>query len=154
MSLSRIRDLSLIPSTSYTYRGRRRDSYAPLDRAELQELRARMRTYDQAYIRTAIMNLGYSVVVLKLLDTRFHRIGLLFSALGAVLYMCALARRRHSNLDFADQEVPQEARSPVSSLHGSRIFGRPFRTAGNVVLLVSLLVTSTHITLFVLLFHL
>jgi hypothetical protein len=73
MSLRRIRDISLVTNSSYTYRGRRRDSYAPLDRAELVELRARMRTFDQAYLRTALMNLGYSVVVLKLFDRRFHR---------------------------------------------------------------------------------
>ena len=73
MSLARLRNLSLTSAGSNTYRGRRRDSYAPLDRAELVELRARMRTFDQAYVRTALMNLGYSVVIVKLFDRRFHR---------------------------------------------------------------------------------
>ncbi|PVF94723.1 hypothetical protein CPB86DRAFT_680807, partial [Serendipita vermifera] len=109
MSFSRIRNLSLVTTSSHTYRGHRRNSYAPLDRAELVELRARMRTFDQAYLRTALMNLGYSVVVLKLFDRRFHRIGLLFAVLGVVLYFVALYRRRHSNLDFADQTVPSSA---------------------------------------------
>jgi hypothetical protein len=73
MSLARLRNISLTSSGSRTYRGRRRDSYAPLDRAELVELRARMRTFDQAYVRTALTNLGYSVVIIKLFDSRFHR---------------------------------------------------------------------------------
>ena len=109
MSLSRIRNLSVISSTSYTYRGRRRDSYAPIDRAEMQELRARMRTYDQAYIRTALMNLGYSVVILKLFDRRFQSsesglacrlspahttpVGLLFSVLGGNVILLYLRKR-------------------------------------------------------------
>ncbi|KIM23584.1 hypothetical protein M408DRAFT_319869 [Serendipita vermifera MAFF 305830] len=158
MSLARLRNISLTSNGSNTYRGRRRDSYAPLDRAELVELRARMRTFDQAYIRTALMNLGYSVVIIKLFDNRFHRIGLLFAVLGAVLYICALLRRKHSNLDFADDVVPDSARTPISPVgtnsSGRRIFGRPFRTAGNVVVLVSLLVASMHIALFGLLWEL
>ncbi|KAG8755787.1 hypothetical protein FRC14_003668 [Serendipita sp. 396] len=112
-----------------------------------------MRTYDQAYQRTALMNLGYSVVILKLFDRRFNRIGLLFAVLGVLLYICALERRKHSNLDFSDQEAPEEARNSTGS-NGRRIFGRPFRTAGNIVLLVSLLVAGVHITLFSLLFQL
>jgi hypothetical protein len=72
MSLARLRNLYLTSTGPRTYRGRRRDSYTPLDRAELVELRARMRTFDQAYVRTALMNLGYSVVIIKLFDSRFH----------------------------------------------------------------------------------
>lgn len=37
------------------------------------ELRARQRTFDGAYTRTAIGTLGYTIVVLKLFDERFYR---------------------------------------------------------------------------------
>jgi hypothetical protein len=71
MSLARIRNISLTSNSSHTYRGRRQNSYRPLDTVEQVELRARMRTFDQAYLRTALTNLGYSVVILKLFDKRF-----------------------------------------------------------------------------------
>jgi len=57
---------------SYTYRGRQRDSYTPLDCAELIELQARMWTFDQAYMCTALMNLGYSMFIIKPFDHHFH----------------------------------------------------------------------------------
>ncbi|CCA71289.1 hypothetical protein PIIN_05228 [Serendipita indica DSM 11827] len=124
-----------------------------MDRAEMVELRARMRTFDQVYIRTAVMNLGYSIVILKLFDRRFYRIGLLYAVLGALLYFSALARRRHSNHDFADPPTQDEVHSIGVAQGSHRVFGRPFRTAGNIVLVVSVLVASMQITLCVLLFH-
>lgn len=39
----------------------------------LVELRARQRTFDGAYTRTAVGTLGYTIVVLKLFDERFYR---------------------------------------------------------------------------------
>ncbi|KAF8678669.1 hypothetical protein RHS04_05012 [Rhizoctonia solani] len=49
------------------------DSFHPLDVSEMVELRARGRTFYGAYARTALGNLGYSAVVLKLFDRRFYR---------------------------------------------------------------------------------
>ena len=40
---------------------------------EIVELRARQRTFDGAYRRTAVGNLVYSLTVLRLFDTRFYR---------------------------------------------------------------------------------
>ena len=37
------------------------------------ELRARQRTFDGAYGRSALGNLGYALTVLRLFDERFHR---------------------------------------------------------------------------------
>ncbi|EGO28696.1 hypothetical protein SERLADRAFT_380699, partial [Serpula lacrymans var. lacrymans S7.9] len=45
----------------------------PVDINELVELRARHRTFDGAYRRTALANLGYSLTVLRLFDVRFYR---------------------------------------------------------------------------------
>lgn len=45
--------------------GHRRDSFVPLDEAEQIELRARQRTFDGAWQRTALGTLGYGAVVLK-----------------------------------------------------------------------------------------
>lgn len=40
---------------------------------ELQEIRARQRTFHGAYNRTALGTLGYAVAILRLFDKRFHR---------------------------------------------------------------------------------
>lgn len=37
------------------------------------EIRARQRTFDGAYGRTALGNLGYALTVLKLFDERFYK---------------------------------------------------------------------------------
>ena len=60
-------------SREHTFRGHRRDSYIPIDRAELVEFRARQRTFNNAYIRTSLANLTSSVVIFRLFDSRFYR---------------------------------------------------------------------------------
>lgn len=48
-------------------------SFQTIDVNELVEIRARQRTFDGAYRRTAIGNLGYSLTVLRLFDRRFYQ---------------------------------------------------------------------------------
>lgn len=55
-----------------TYHGHRRRSYFPANTGELVEYRARQRTFDNAYLRTSLVNLSYSAVILKLFDSRFY----------------------------------------------------------------------------------
>jgi hypothetical protein len=55
-----------------TYHGHRQRSYYAIDTGELVELRARQRTFDNAYLRTCLVNLSYSAVILKLFDSRFY----------------------------------------------------------------------------------
>ncbi|KAF8305983.1 hypothetical protein DL93DRAFT_290562 [Clavulina sp. PMI_390] len=139
----------------YLYRGHRRGSFVPVDVPELVELRARQRTFEYSYTRTAMGTLGYSIVVLRLFDKRFYSIGLLYCILTAVLGGAAIIRRRHSRHDFADvygevsgrwdgNSPPSHTRTPS----GSRIFGRPFKTAGWIVVIVTTLVAAIYITLF------
>lgn len=54
-------------------RGHRAQSFTTIDLTELVEIRARQRTFEGAYARTALGNLGYSLTVLKLFDRRFYR---------------------------------------------------------------------------------
>ncbi len=53
--------------------GHRRDSFICADVDELVELRAHQRTYNGAYVRTALGILGYSLTVLRLFDRKFYR---------------------------------------------------------------------------------
>ncbi|KAH9477102.1 hypothetical protein JR316_0011018 [Psilocybe cubensis] len=136
-----------------TYRGHRRNSFQASDVNELVEIRARQRTFHGAYSRTALGALGYSLTILRLFERAFHRIGLLFAILGGLLFVLAFFRSRHSYHDFADRH--KEAHKvdqciKTKGQEGTRIFGRPFVTAGWIVLQVTFIVAAVEIALLVL----
>ncbi|OAX40989.1 hypothetical protein K503DRAFT_558820 [Rhizopogon vinicolor AM-OR11-026] len=134
---------------THTYRA---DSFLPVDVLELSELRARNRTFDGAYRRTALANLGYAVTVLRLFDVRFLRIGLLYLVLSILLFALAFFRARRSRHDFADRsEVSALYRRalPTVGQEDKREYGRPFITAGRDVLAVGALVMTVEILLLV-----
>ncbi|EJD52584.1 hypothetical protein AURDEDRAFT_111231 [Auricularia subglabra TFB-10046 SS5] len=129
---------------AHTYHGHKRYSFFPIDNPELVEIRARQRTFDGAYARTAIGSLAYSLVFLKLFDTRFYKIGLVFLVLAVMLAILAILRNRRSYHDFADQN------RPVASENGTRVFGRAFLTAGWIVVAVTAVVGIVEVALLVL----
>ncbi|KAH8116046.1 hypothetical protein DFH11DRAFT_1583818 [Phellopilus nigrolimitatus] len=140
---------------TYRYRGHRAASFTAEDIDELIELRARLRTFDGAYSRTALGNLGYALMVLKLFDRRFYHIGLLYTIFAALLFILSFLRTRHSQHDFADCYRANGAHgySEVIKTVGQtdkRIYGRPFVTAGWIVLGVTLVVAAVEIGLLVL----
>ncbi|OJT03236.1 hypothetical protein TRAPUB_6171 [Trametes pubescens] len=121
------------------------------------ELRARSRTFDGAYGRSAISNLGYALTILRLFDKRFFKIGILYTALAGILFVLAYFRQRHSRHDFADNHRnPAAHESAIKTVGqtGKRIFGRPFVTAGWIVALLSVVVFAVEICLLVLIFNL
>ena len=78
-----------------------------------------------------------------------------------LLFVVSFFRERSSLHDFADKYraealSPQEPRNIVKTVGqtGKRIFGRPFRTAGWVVLAVSLIVGTVEVALLVLILRL
>ena len=159
---------------SATYHGHRQQSYLAIDTGEQVELRARQRTFDNAYLRTCLVNLSYSAVILKLFDSRFYNskysiplwgdqhlrsdillspVGLLYAILAALLLVTAYIRGRHSNRDFSDQaRAALESRNPLPAT--ARVWGRPFTTAGWTVVQVTVIVASVQIILLVLLLRL
>ncbi|KAF4611476.1 hypothetical protein D9613_003901 [Agrocybe pediades] len=136
-----------------TYRGHRRHSFQAEDLQELVEIRARQRTFHGAYSRTALGSLGYALTILRLFDPDFQRIGIIFAILGGLMFVLAFFRNRHSKHDFADRH--KEARRLDNAIktkgqEGSRIFGRPFVTAGWIVIQVAFVTAATEIALLVL----
>ncbi|KAG8699769.1 hypothetical protein FRC12_017797 [Ceratobasidium sp. 428] len=121
------------------------------------ELRARGRTFYGAYARTALGNLGYSAVVLRLFDKRFYRIGLMYIILAVLLFLISVIRRRHSRHDFSDyyadhgrfdgEHAPTSAPEVGAPASRKRIFGRPFVTAGWVVVILTTVVAAVEIAL-------
>ncbi|KAI5477460.1 D-lactaldehyde dehydrogenase [Pseudohyphozyma bogoriensis] len=110
---------------------------------ELVELRARQRTFDGAYVRTALGNFGYALIILKVFTPEFAKIGLLYVILSSLLLIVSSVRAKRSDHDFADIYRPTTSivrDDPASVLEpGPRIWGRPFRTSGYVVVLFMLL---------------
>ncbi|KDQ55947.1 hypothetical protein JAAARDRAFT_36726 [Jaapia argillacea MUCL 33604] len=153
-------------SGPHTYGGHRAYSFRAADVNELVELRARHRTFDGAYRRTALGNLGYSIAILRLFDHRFYRIGLLYAILSGLLVVISFFRARTSRHDFADKyinrfsqnkEAPFTQHSrlyrrarPTVGQENTRVFGRPFITAGWIVVAVAGVVAVMEIGLFIL----
>ncbi|KAH9931613.1 uncharacterized protein BXZ73DRAFT_90061 [Epithele typhae] len=139
----------------YQCSGHRSKSFRAQDVNELVELRARSRTFDGAYGRSAIGMLGYALTILRLFDRRFFRIGILYTVLAGLLFILAYFRQRHSRHDFADRH-----RNPTAFANaiktkgqtGKRVFGRPFVTAGWIVALLSFIVFTVEVGLLVLIF--
>ncbi|KAH7927553.1 hypothetical protein BV22DRAFT_1031594 [Leucogyrophana mollusca] len=141
----------------HRYRGHRADSFLPIDTIELNELRARHRTFDGAYRRTALANLGYALTVLRLFDVRFYRIGILYLVLSVLLFAVSYLRARHSRHDFADRDEDKalyQQALPTVGQEDKREYGRPFITAGINVLAVAAVVMAVEIALLVLVLQL
>ncbi|OCH92542.1 hypothetical protein OBBRIDRAFT_833329 [Obba rivulosa] len=143
------------PDVHHYYRGHRADSFIPQDVNELVELRARQRTFDGAYGRSALGNLGYALTILRLFDARFFRIGIVYTVLAGLLFGVAYLRQQHSKHDFADKHSILHDRKVIKTVGqtGKRVFGRPFITAGWIVILVTVVVFAVEIGLLVLIFQ-
>ncbi|KAF7307850.1 hypothetical protein MKEN_01145300 [Mycena kentingensis (nom. inval.)] len=96
-------------------------------------------------------------------------VGLLFAILGSALYVVAFLRARHSRHDFADFNKPEDHDANHDGEHdlgslrfrpreviktrgqeNARIFGRPFITAGWIVVAMASVVAVVEVALLVL----
>jgi len=91
------------PDLRHRFRGHRSKSFTTeYDPGLTVEIRARQRTFEGAYWRTALGALSYALVVLKIFTRRFYNIGLILVILSSLLIVVAIVRRRRSDQDFAD----------------------------------------------------
>lgn len=67
---------------------------------ELVEVRAAQRTFEGAYIRTALGQFSFSLVVLKVFTADFYSIGALFALYGTGILFASLFRRQQGNRQF------------------------------------------------------
>lgn len=65
-----------------------------LTSSELVEIRAAQRTFEGAYIRTAIGQFSFALIVLKIFTAEFYSIGALFAIFGAGILFISLFRRQ------------------------------------------------------------
>ncbi|KAF2084720.1 hypothetical protein K490DRAFT_68477 [Saccharata proteae CBS 121410] len=105
---------------------------------ELVEIRAAQRTFEGAYIRTALGQFSFALVVLKIFTAEFYSIGALFAVYGTGVLFTSLFRRQQGNKQFFS-EVGEDG-----------LQRKKFRTSGNVVSVLTALSIAAYISLLVL----
>ncbi|OSS47829.1 hypothetical protein B5807_06649 [Epicoccum nigrum] len=106
--------------------------------AEMVEIRAAQRTFEGAYIRTAIGQFSFALIVLKIFTAEFYSIGALFAVYGAGILFISLFRRQQGNKQF------------FSEMGEDGLHRKKFRTSGNVVSVLTALSISAYVCLLVL----
>lgn len=122
--------------------------------ARLVEVRAAQRTFEGAYMRTALSQLSFSLIILKVFTSEFYSVGVLFAAYGAAIMLVAAFRRYESHRQFFDAEESEDesytdARGRTRSIR-RRVVVKKFRTSGNPVALVVALSLAAYVVLLVL----
>jgi hypothetical protein len=125
------------PGNRYQLRSHRARSTV-LTAGELVEIRAAQRTFEGAYVRTALGQFSFSLVVLKIFTFEFYSIGALFAVYGAGILFASLFRRHEGNKQF------------FSEVGDDGLSRKRFRTSGNVVSLLTALTMAAYVCLLVL----
>lgn len=156
-------------ASRYTLRLHRARSVV-LSAQELVEVRAAQRTFEGAYVRTALGQFSFSLVVLKIFTAEFYSIGALYAVFGAGILAVSAFRRMQGNRQFfsevgADGLSRKRSVKPPSSIARPRTRGGGaisckkvgtdplqyrFRTSGNVVVALTFISLAAYVTLFVL----
>src|ERR1700761_3356274 len=111
---------------------------AVLTSDEIVEVRAAQRTFEGAYVRTALSQLSFSLVVLKIFTSEFYSIGALFAAYAFCLLLVSAYRRQQGNRQF------------FTELGDDGVALKRFVTSGNVVVAVTALTIAAIVCLLVL----
>ncbi|KAI6708666.1 hypothetical protein JHW43_008793 [Diplocarpon mali] len=101
----------------------------------LVEIRAAQRTFEGAYIRTALGQFSFALVVLKIFTAEFYSIGALFATYGLGVLMLSLYRRYEGNRQFFSEVGENGADS------------KRFRTSGNAVVVLTVLSVGAYASL-------
>ena len=86
-------------------RGRRHSTFHHLPRDQKLDVRATQRTFEGAYIRTALGQLSFALVILKIFSREFVPIGTVFTVQGFVILLLALYRRQYTTRKIIDPYV-------------------------------------------------
>ncbi|KAK3337111.1 hypothetical protein B0T19DRAFT_60920 [Cercophora scortea] len=129
---------------------------------ELVEIRAAQRTFEGAYMRTALSQFSFALIILKIFTSEFYTIGALFAVYGGAIMLVAIYRRYEGHSQFFDkEEIDEESYSESDGAGGTLqrhrkvvVVKKKFRTSGNSVALLMLLSLGSYIALVVLLWNL
>ena len=108
----------------------------------LLEVRAAQRTFEGAYVRTALGQFSFALVVLRIFTAEFYSMGALFAVYGfGILFASLLRRRQASRQYFSETDSDGEHR-------------KKFRTSGNVVVALAVLTVGAYVSLMILIMKL
>ncbi len=113
-----------------------------LNRDEMVEIRASQRTFEGAYMRTALGQFSFALIVLKIFTSEFFSIGALFAVYGFGILFTSLFRRWRGNTQFF-AEVDEDG-----------VQRKGFRTSGSVVLVLTALSAGAYACLIALVLRL
>lgn len=116
-----------------------------LTQDELVEIRALQRTFEGAYVRTALSQFSFALLVLKIFTQEFYSVGALYAGFGVCVFAVSVLRRREGNKQFFVEVEKDEGRRGAE---------RRFRTSGNVVCAVTGVSLFAYIALLVLVLRL
>ncbi|KAL9615045.1 MAG: hypothetical protein Q9167_000468 [Letrouitia subvulpina] len=102
---------------------------------ELVEIRAAQRTFEGAYIRTALGQFSFALVILKIFTSEFYSFGALFALYGTGVLLTSLLRRQQGNKQF------------FSEIGEDGLNQKRFRTSGNVVVVLTALSVAAYASL-------
>ncbi|RKF63474.1 hypothetical protein OnM2_025115 [Erysiphe neolycopersici] len=102
---------------------------------ELVDIRAAQRTFEGAYVRTALGQFTFALVILKIFSVEFYSIGVVYAIYGVGILFVGIYRHHESNRNFfeADDGDGQEEKI--------------FRTSGNAVVVLTAVSVITYISL-------
>jgi hypothetical protein len=100
---------------------------AVLTSDEMVEVRAAQRTFEGAYVRTALSQFSFALIVLKIFTAEFYSIGALFAVYGTGVLLISLYRRQQGNRQF------------FSEIGEDGLHRKKFRTSGNAVVILTVL---------------
>ncbi|EPE04769.1 hypothetical protein F503_06318 [Ophiostoma piceae UAMH 11346] len=131
---------------------------------ELVEIRAAQRTFEGAYMRTALSQFSFALVVLKIFNSEFYAIGALFAVYGAAVMLVAIYRRYEGNRQFFCSEEEAKETDSYGDHDGHHVLApdgtythvvtkKKFRTSGNSVAMLTALSVAAYISLIVLLWR-
>ncbi|KAI6250537.1 hypothetical protein HI914_01882 [Erysiphe necator] len=113
-------------------------SHSPQKNCRLVEIRAAQRTFEGAYIRTALGQFTFALAILKIFSTEFYSIGVVYAIYGVSLLVVGLYRRHDSNRHIFQAGNQDNQQDNV------------FRTGGNAVIYLTGVSIITYISLIIL----
>lgn len=99
---------------------------------EIIEVRAAQRTFEGAYVRTALAQFSFALIVLRIFSPEFYSIGALFAVYGTGVLIIGLFRRRQGNRQFFS-EVGEDG-----------VPRHKFQTSGNAVVTLTALSVAAY----------
>ncbi|KAF9176855.1 hypothetical protein BGZ51_009504 [Haplosporangium sp. Z 767] len=102
--MNKVNQHLLGPRKQRLYRGHRANSLC-ITEEELVEVRARERTFDGAYWRTAMKAFSTGMIIIRLFMHAFYKIGIIFVAFGMAMLCISILRRKAAG-DVFDQRAP------------------------------------------------